>query len=141
MLLRFPARICSPCLRHNVSTVSRSALPAYPFTFHSCRLLSPGPLRSFYSARFLSRTVPPTSSPTPSTPPPTPKHAEKQPALRENIYTIPNLLTVSRMVACPVLGLAIVNENFYLATGLLVYAGLTDLVPLPSFTCTMNAPA
>jgi len=48
--------------------------------------------------------------------------------LRENIYTIPNLLTVSRILACPVLGYAIVQENFVAATALLVYAGLTDLV-------------
>ncbi|EIW58595.1 cardiolipin synthase [Trametes versicolor FP-101664 SS1] len=49
-------------------------------------------------------------------------------AAMENIYTIPNLLTLSRIVACPVLGWAIVHDEFYLATGLLVYAGLTDLV-------------
>ena len=61
--------------------------------------------------------------------------------LRENIYTIPNLLTVSRMIACPVLGMAILNENFYLATGLLVYAGLTDLVLLCVFAYPVNAPA
>lgn len=48
--------------------------------------------------------------------------------LRENIYTIPNLLTVSRIVACPVLGWAIVHDNFEFATALLVYAGLTDTV-------------
>ena len=61
---------------------------------------------------------------------------QKQPAqptkplatLRENIYTIPNLLTVSRIVACPVLGWAIVHDNFEFATALLVYAGLTDTV-------------
>ncbi|KAL7280738.1 CDP-diacylglycerol--glycerol-3-phosphate 3-phosphatidyltransferase [Trametes coccinea BRFM310] len=53
---------------------------------------------------------------------------EKAPTIRENIYTIPNLLTLSRIAACPVLGWSIVNDDFYLATGLLVYAGLTDLV-------------
>ncbi|TEB36597.1 hypothetical protein FA13DRAFT_1705905 [Coprinellus micaceus] len=50
-----------------------------------------------------------------------------KPALRENIYTIPNILTVSRIVACPALGWAILGGNYHLATGLLVYAGLTDL--------------
>lgn len=49
-------------------------------------------------------------------------------ALRENIYTIPNVLTVSRIVACPVLGWAILDSNYELATGLLLYAGLSDLV-------------
>ncbi|KAH9951076.1 CDP-alcohol phosphatidyltransferase-domain-containing protein [Amylocystis lapponica] len=48
--------------------------------------------------------------------------------IRENIYTLPNLLTLSRIFACPVLGWAIVHDNFQLATGLLVYAGLTDWV-------------
>ncbi|KIJ65529.1 hypothetical protein HYDPIDRAFT_110630 [Hydnomerulius pinastri MD-312] len=48
--------------------------------------------------------------------------------IRENIYTIPNLLTVSRILACPVLGWSILNDDFYLATGLLVYAGLSDTV-------------
>ena len=65
----------------------------------------------------------------PGSPTPRPSPDKKPPLLvRENIYTLPNLLTVSRIIACPVLGLAIVNDNFYLATGLLVYAGLTDLV-------------
>ena len=50
------------------------------------------------------------------------------PIVRENIYTIPNLLTVSRILACPVLGWSILHDDFYLATGLLVYAGLSDLV-------------
>ncbi|KAH9893464.1 CDP-alcohol phosphatidyltransferase-domain-containing protein [Cubamyces lactineus] len=54
--------------------------------------------------------------------------SEKTPTIRENIYTLPNLLTLSRIAACPVLGWAIVHDDFYLATGLLVYAGLTDLV-------------
>ena len=53
---------------------------------------------------------------------------------KENIYTIPNLLTVSRIVACPFLGYAILHGNFHVATGLLVYAGLTDLVRIPPAT-------
>lgn len=48
--------------------------------------------------------------------------------VRENIYTIPNLLTLSRIVACPFLGYCIVNGNFVAATSLLVYAGATDWV-------------
>ncbi|KAI0664229.1 CDP-alcohol phosphatidyltransferase-domain-containing protein [Cubamyces menziesii] len=56
------------------------------------------------------------------------RQAAMTPTLRENIYTLPNLLTLSRIAACPVLGWSIVHDDFYLATGLLVYAGLTDLV-------------
>ncbi|KAF8238117.1 hypothetical protein L208DRAFT_1421340 [Tricholoma matsutake] len=47
--------------------------------------------------------------------------------IRENIYTLPNILTVSRILSCPVLGWSILEGNFHLATSLLVYAGLTDL--------------
>jgi cardiolipin synthase len=50
--------------------------------------------------------------------------------LRENIYTIPNFLTVSRIVACPFLGYFIVQGNFTAATALLVYAGTTDWASL-----------
>ena len=48
--------------------------------------------------------------------------------IRENIYTIPNALTISRILACPVLGWAIVKGDFVLATSLLAYAGVTDWV-------------
>lgn len=48
--------------------------------------------------------------------------------IRENIYTIPNALTVSRILACPILGWAIVQGKFGLATGILVYAGVSDWV-------------
>ena len=66
-----------------------------------------------------------------STPTPNPNNLK----LRENIYTIPNILTVSRIIACPVLGYAILDSNYAFATGLLVYAGLTDLVcPARSYT-------
>ncbi|KAG8925289.1 hypothetical protein FRC02_009784 [Tulasnella sp. 418] len=46
--------------------------------------------------------------------------------LRENIYTLPNYITVSRILSCPVLGWSIVTGNFPLATGLVIYAGFTD---------------
>lgn len=55
-------------------------------------------------------------------------NSRERPTLRENIYTIPNLLTASRILACPLLGWSIFHDDFYLATGLLVYAGLSDLV-------------
>jgi hypothetical protein len=57
------------------------------------------------------------------------QHTQNQkPALRENIYTFPNLLTVSRIVACPALGWAILSDNYAAATGLLLYAGVSDWV-------------
>jgi cardiolipin synthase (CMP-forming) len=56
------------------------------------------------------------------------KPADAKPVKRDRIYTFPNLLTVSRIAACPFLGWSILDGNFALATSLLVYAGLTDLV-------------
>lgn len=57
------------------------------------------------------------------------QHTQRRtPALRENIYTFPNILTFSRIVACPALGWAILTDNYVAATGLLVYAGITDWV-------------
>lgn len=66
--------------------------------------------------------------------PPTPPPDEKKPLLQrltpdnyEDIYTIPNLLTVSRILSCPILAYAIVNDHMYAAAGLLFYAGVSDL--------------
>lgn len=48
--------------------------------------------------------------------------------LRENIYTIPNMLTVGRLIAAPYVGYLIVNHDYPLALGVFVLAGLTDMV-------------
>ena len=57
-------------------------------------------------------------------------------ALRENIYTFPNLLTASRIAACPALGWAILSDNYAAATGLLLYAGITDWVSRRDYVLT-----
>ncbi|KZZ91295.1 cardiolipin synthetase [Ascosphaera apis ARSEF 7405] len=46
----------------------------------------------------------------------------------ENIYTIPNILTFSRLVAAPVVGWAILAGHPTLAISLFAYAAVTDLV-------------
>jgi len=46
----------------------------------------------------------------------------------ENIYTVPNLLTFSRLVAAPVIGYLVLHDYHAWAVGLFAYAGLTDLV-------------
>ncbi len=46
----------------------------------------------------------------------------------ENIYTLPNLLTVSRLVAAPFVGYAILHGHHAWALGLFAYAGVTDLL-------------
>ncbi|KIO20633.1 hypothetical protein M407DRAFT_81344 [Tulasnella calospora MUT 4182] len=82
---------------------------------------SGSPWRSFSTSLFRRD-----SDPTPPTPDPEKKPITK--TLRENIYTIPNFLTLTRIAACPVLGWSIVTGNFELATGLVIYAGFTDLL-------------
>ncbi|KAH8548830.1 CDP-alcohol phosphatidyltransferase [Umbelopsis sp. PMI_123] len=46
----------------------------------------------------------------------------------ENIYTIPNILTFSRLLASPYIGYLIVNENYPLALGIFAVAGITDML-------------
>lgn len=46
----------------------------------------------------------------------------------ENIYTIPNILTFSRLVAAPVVGYLVLHDYHSWAVGLFAYAGLTDLI-------------
>jgi hypothetical protein len=58
-----------------------------------------------------------------------------KPTIKENIYTLPNLLTLTRIFSCPILGWSILDGNYHLATGLLFYAGLTDLVGVSSLCC------
>ncbi|KAI0382765.1 hypothetical protein F5Y04DRAFT_252283 [Hypomontagnella monticulosa] len=46
----------------------------------------------------------------------------------ENIYTVPNLLTFSRLVAAPFIGYAILHDAHGWALGLFAYAGVSDLL-------------
>ncbi|KAL7784654.1 CDP-alcohol phosphatidyltransferase domain-containing protein [Trichoderma ceciliae] len=50
------------------------------------------------------------------------------PPIHEDIYTIPNFLTLTRIVASPVIGYLVLQDAHTWAVGLLAYAGLTDLV-------------
>ncbi|KAF6822312.1 phosphatidyl synthase [Colletotrichum plurivorum] len=49
-------------------------------------------------------------------------------SLHENIYTIPNILTLSRLVAAPFVGYFILHDQHAWALGLFAYAGITDLL-------------
>ncbi|CAM1510313.1 Fc.00g006480.m01.CDS01 [Cosmosporella sp. VM-42] len=74
--------------------------------------------------------LPPTSASRPSL---TPKTSEdspvsKSPVLHENIYTLPNILTFTRLIAAPVVGYLVLHDNHAWAVGLFAYAGVTDLV-------------
>lgn len=46
----------------------------------------------------------------------------------ENIYTVPNLLTFSRLAAAPFIGYAILHDAHALALALFAYAGVSDLL-------------
>ncbi|KAK0673820.1 putative cardiolipin synthetase [Cercophora samala] len=45
---------------------------------------------------------------------------------KENIYTIPNILTFSRILSSPFIGYAILHDQHALALGLFAYAGVSD---------------
>lgn len=47
---------------------------------------------------------------------------------KENVYTIPNILCITRIAMSPYLGYTIFHEDYNLALGLLVFAGVTDVV-------------
>lgn len=47
---------------------------------------------------------------------------------REDVYTIPNFLTLSRLIAAPCVGYLFLHDSHELAVGLLAYAAVTDLL-------------
>ena len=47
---------------------------------------------------------------------------------RENIYNLPNFLTVTRLIAAPVTAYLLVHDQYSWALALFAYAGVTDLV-------------
>ncbi|KAL5360871.1 phosphatidyl synthase [Aspergillus floccosus] len=51
-----------------------------------------------------------------------------RPSTHENIYTVPNILTFSRLVAAPLVGYFLVHDYHGPALALFAYAGITDLV-------------
>ncbi|EJU03733.1 hypothetical protein DACRYDRAFT_49857 [Dacryopinax primogenitus] len=85
---------------------------AHLHTSHTLRYLPPPP------------KTPPEEKPSSDVSSPT--SPADPPTQHENIYTLPNLLTTSRILACPVLGYAILQGSWPLATGLLLYASVTD---------------
>jgi cardiolipin synthase (CMP-forming) len=71
------------------------------------------------------------STPSPASPPPAPKkplEALRAVTAHENIYTVPNLLTFTRLLAGPGLAYLIMHDQHMWTLGLFAYAGLTDLL-------------
>lgn len=50
------------------------------------------------------------------------------PVLKENIYTIPNLLTTTRIITAPIICYALLHSQPVLAFTLFAYSSITDLV-------------
>ena len=73
-------------------------------------------------SRRLFHPQPPTPPPTKPASPPAPP-ADKS---HENIYTLPNILTATRLVAAPVVGYLVLHGAHAPALALFVYAGATD---------------
>ncbi|KAF4336245.1 CDP-diacylglycerol-glycerol-3-phosphate 3-phosphatidyltransferase [Fusarium beomiforme] len=48
--------------------------------------------------------------------------------LHEDIYTLPNILTFTRLVAAPIIGYLVLHDQHAWAVGLFAYAGVTDLL-------------
>ncbi|EED12485.1 phosphatidyl synthase [Talaromyces stipitatus ATCC 10500] len=48
--------------------------------------------------------------------------------VHENIYTVPNILTFSRLLAAPAVGYLLVHNHHTAALSLFAYAGITDLI-------------
>ena len=121
-LLRPPAvSSINPCLSQHVARLSlQPSLASFRRTFAS-------------SSRLFQRPTPRTDHDREAEEKTKPSIGKKLQV--EKIWTIPNVLTISRIISCPVLGYAILHDNFYAATGLLVYAALTDFVRvrLPCF--------
>ncbi|CAG8458070.1 12412_t:CDS:2 [Ambispora leptoticha] len=55
-------------------------------------------------------------------------HKIKKFPIKENIYTLPNLLTLSRLIAGPIIGSFILKEEYKIALGIFMFAGFTDLL-------------
>lgn len=60
--------------------------------------------------------------------PPTETKKSRFIIMRENIYTVPNALSASRLALSPCIGWMISNGHYQLAFGSFIAAGITDLV-------------
>ncbi|KAM0340352.1 hypothetical protein ACHAPU_010565 [Fusarium lateritium] len=66
-------------------------------------------------------------SPPPATQPDA-KPSRPAAVLHEDIYTLPNILTFTRLAAAPVIGYLVLHDQHAWAVGLFAYAGITDLL-------------
>jgi cardiolipin synthase len=50
--------------------------------------------------------------------------------MQENIVTVPNVLSLGRIVLSPILGYLVITSHFSIAFGLFAVAGLSDMVSI-----------
>ncbi|KAH7308237.1 CDP-alcohol phosphatidyltransferase-domain-containing protein [Stachybotrys elegans] len=109
---------------------ARSSLTLRPLTISRASLPSTTSLLwarvSFTTTAHMRQQAGKESQPVPSPKPQ--KSASSQPVLHEDIYTIPNILTFTRLVAAPVVGYLVLHDQHAWAVGLFAYAGITDLL-------------
>ncbi|SLM35739.1 cdp-diacylglycerol-glycerol-3-phosphate 3-phosphatidyltransferase [Lasallia pustulata] len=86
----------------------------------------PPPARSLTALRHFSSL--PDGSPDPDKKTPLSKRVLASLTPHENIYTLPNLLTLSRLLAAPLIGSLVLHDQHAWAVALFAYAGITDLV-------------
>ncbi|KZL75194.1 cdp-alcohol phosphatidyltransferase [Colletotrichum incanum] len=109
-----------PSSAHHRPSLRRAAIPLRTNITNSPLCPTPG-----YAALYASQTdgKPPSTAS---------KIAAKLPTLPKNIHedirTLPNLLTLSRLVAAPFVGYFILHDQHAWALGLFAYAGVTDLL-------------
>ena len=128
---RYPVKAClSPSLLHPPTVSSTNTCLSPHLTCIPLRLSFASVHRTFaLSSRSFQQPIRRTGLDREPKEKTEPSANKKLHAVRtERIWTIPNILTISRILSCPALGYAILHDSFYVATGLLLYAGLTDLV-------------
>ena len=130
--------------RSSRCTISNStSAPLFQLAPHQDRYRSQSTLTSLWTRdkpstnhlRHASSQAPLTSPPPSGTPPPKPPPTLRSklassitPTRHENIYTIPNILTFSRLLSAPAIGYFILSSQPLPALCLFAYAGITDLI-------------
>ncbi|KAI9371482.1 phosphatidyl synthase [Aspergillus egyptiacus] len=129
---------------HGLTAQRWHALPIYGLQRSSIVTLATGSRKrtsitltkdSQWVLRFRAHLRSSTQKSTPDNKPQQSGETKKSPILsriplpaHENIYTVPNILTFSRLVAAPLVGYFLVHDHQATALAFFAYAGITDLV-------------
>ncbi|SPN98312.1 related to cardiolipin synthase [Cephalotrichum gorgonifer] len=134
LFLRGPSRPALRALkatRGAAAAVRTSPIACRANACSGIRIRSPSKARFSVLSAVLGKSRDPSAGPpSQSDPPPSAPSAPPAPTptIHENIYTIPNILTFSRIAASPFIGYFVLHDQHAWALGLLAYAGISDLV-------------